>query len=100
MTPPMWGLVLIAAALVAIGLQFRRWRQARATTVQFAVGLVARAGFLFLGIIYASDLIYRWPRAPLVGLGIVGLGIALNLVVGIADNIRRARAPYDAGPDE
>lgn len=96
----MWGLVLIAAALVAIGLQFRRWRQARITTVQFAVGFVARAGFLFLGIIYVSDLIYRWPRAPLIGLGIVGVGIALNLVVGIADNVRRARAPYDAEQDD
>jgi Kef-type K+ transport system membrane component KefB len=94
MTTAMWGVVLIIAALIAAGLQFRRWQQARITALQLAVGMVARGGFLFLGIIYATGLIYRWPRAPLIGLGIVGIGIVLNLVTGILDNIRRSRARY------
>lgn len=94
MTPATWGIVLVIASLVAIGLQVRRWRTHQVTTMQFAAGIVARAGFLFLGVIYAADLIYRWPRAPLIGLGVVGLGIALNLTAGIIENIRRARTPY------
>ena len=94
-----WGLVLASASLVAIGLQVRRWRAHHITTLQFAAGMVARAGFLFLGIIYAGGLIYRWSRAPLIGLGIVGLGIALNLTAGIIENIRRARTPYGRDDD-
>ena len=94
MTTSTWGLVLLLAALVAIGLQVRRWRTRRMTTLQFAAGLIARVGFLCLGILYATGLVYRWPRAPLIGLGIVGAGIVLNLTAGVIDNIRRARAPY------
>lgn len=72
------------------------------TTLQFAAGLIARAGFLFLGILYAFGLVYRWPRAPLIGLGIVGAGIVLNLAAGIIENVRRARAPYGGNdhPDD
>lgn len=99
MTTATWGIILLVAALVAIALQVRRWRAAHITTMQFAAGLVARAGFLFLGILYASGLVYRWPRAPLLGLGIVGLGIVLNLTAGIIENLRRARRPHDSGDD-
>jgi uncharacterized protein with PQ loop repeat len=95
MTTSTWGIILVVAALVAIGLQVRRWRAGRVTTMLFAAGMIARAGFLFLGIIYAADLVYRWRRAPLIGLGIVGIGIALNLVAGIIENVRRSRASYD-----
>jgi hypothetical protein len=91
-TTATWGIVLTVAALVAIGLQVRRLRSARITTLQFAAGMIARGGFLMLGILYASGLVYRWPRAPLIGLGIVGIGIVLNLVAGIFDNIRRTRS--------
>jgi Kef-type K+ transport system membrane component KefB len=94
-TPVAWGVVLCVAALIAMGLQLRRWRARRITTMQFAAGMIARAGFLFLGITYAAELVYRWRRAPLIGLGIVALGIILNLIAGIIENIRRARAPYD-----
>ena len=100
MSTSTWGIVLLLAALVAIGLQVRRWRARRLSTPQFAAGLIARAGFLFLGILYASGLVYRWPRAPLIGLGVVGAGIVLNLVTGIIDNVRRARAPWDSQSDE
>lgn len=86
-----WGGILILAALVASALQIRRWRTRRIGTLQLAAGLVARAGFLFLGIIYAAELTDRWRRAPLVGLGIVGVGIVLNLAAGIFDNIGRSR---------
>ena len=99
MTTATWGIILVAAALVAIGLQVRRWRAARITALQFAAGMVARAGFLFLGILYASDLVYRWPRAPLLGLGIVGVGIVLNLAAGIIENIRYARTPRGPADD-
>ncbi|HSJ29879.1 MAG TPA: hypothetical protein VK933_00500 [Longimicrobiales bacterium] len=94
LTHAAWGIVLLVAALIAIGLQVRRWRARRITTLQFAAGLIARGGFLVLGILYAFRLVYRWPRAPLVGLAIVGAGIVLNLAAGIIDNIRRARAPF------
>ena len=97
MTHTTWGIILLVAALVAIGLQVRRWRARRMTTLQFAAGLIARGGFLILGILYAFGLVYRWPRAPLIGLGIVGAGIVLNLTAGIIENVRRARAPYDPG---
>lgn len=95
MSTAAWGVILIVAALIAIGLQVRRLRSARITNLQFAAGLVARLGFLFLGILYASGLVYRWPKAPLLGLGVVGGGIVLNLIAGIFDNIRRARMPYE-----
>lgn len=99
MTTAAWGMILAVAALVAIGLQVRRWRAARITTLQFAAGMVARAGFLVLGILYASDLVYRWPRAPLLGLGIVGAGIVLNIAAGIIENIRHARSPSGPADD-
>lgn len=97
MTTATWGIILTIASLVAIGWQVGRWRAHHVTTMQFAAGMIARAGFLFLGVIYAADLIYRWRRAPLIGLGIVGVGIILNLSAGIIENVRRARAPYDRG---
>ncbi|HEX2167313.1 MAG TPA: hypothetical protein VHG09_08810 [Longimicrobiales bacterium] len=93
MTTVTWGIILLIAALIAIGLQVRRWRAAHISTLQFGAGMIARAGFLFLGILYASGLVYRWPRAPLYGLGVVGFGILLNLTAGVIDNIRRARSP-------
>jgi hypothetical protein len=99
MTTAAWGIILIIAAVVAMALQLRRWRTRQITAMLFAAGMIARAGFLFLGVIYAADLIYRWRRAPLVGLGIVGLGIVLNLTAGIIESIRRAGAPYD-NPDD
>jgi hypothetical protein len=88
-----WGFILSIAALVAIALQVRRLRSHQITVLQFAAGMIARAGFLLLGLLYATELVYRWPRAPLIGLGIVGAGIVLNLTAGIIENIRRARAP-------
>jgi hypothetical protein len=88
-----WGVILSIAALVAIALQIRRLRSQRITILQLAAGMFARVGFLFLGILYATGLVYRWPRAPLIGLGIVGAGIILNLTAGVIDNIRRARTP-------
>jgi hypothetical protein len=88
----MWGLVLIAVAVVTIVLQVRRYRAHRITTLQLLAGMVARAGFLFLGIVYVTELVVAHRRLPLVGLFIVGVGIALNLVAGIIANVRRARA--------
>jgi hypothetical protein len=95
-----WGVILIIAALVASGLQVRRLRSHQITGLQFVAGMIARAGFLFLGILYATDLVYRWPRAPLIGLGIVGIGIILNLTAGVIENIRRARAPRVENPTD
>lgn len=89
-----WGLILVVVALVTIGLQIRRYRARRITTPQMLAGMVARFGFLFLGIVYVTELIERNRRLPLIGLAIVGLGIALNLVAGIVENVRRARAPH------
>lgn len=99
MTTATWGIILVGAALLAMGLQVRRRRAARITTMQFAAGMVARAGFLILGILYASDLVYRWPRAPLLGLAIVGVGIVLNLTAAIIENIRHARRPDGRADD-
>ena len=93
-----WGLILSVVALVTIGLQIRRYRARRITTLQMVAGMVARIGFLFLGVVYVTELIDRNRRLPLIGLAIVGVGIALNLAAGIAENIRRARAPVT--PDE
>jgi hypothetical protein len=91
-----WGLILIVVALATIVLQIRRFRTGRLSRLQLAAGMIARLGFLFLGILYATDLVAEHRRAPFIGLGIVGAGIALNLVAGVVENIRRARAPYDA----
>lgn len=95
MTTAAWGVVLTVAALVAIGYQVHRLRTARITTLQFAAGMVARGGFLLLGILYATDLVYRWPRSPIIGLGVVGAGIVLNLIAGIIENFRLTRSRYD-----
>lgn len=97
MTTAAWGIVLVVVALVTIVLQARRWRRGRIDGLQLAAGMVARAGFLFLGIIYAAGLVYRWPRAPLYGLVVVGIGIVLNLLAGILANISRTRASFRNG---
>ena len=94
MTTTQWGMVLVAVALITIGLQVRRWRLRQITTLQFAAGLVARVGFLVLGLIYVTGYVYDQPRAPLYGLGVVGVGIVLNLTAGVIENVRRARAPF------
>lgn len=96
----LWGGILALAAVVAIALQIRSWRAHRMTGLQFAAGLVARGGFLFLGLIYATRLADGWRRAPLIGLWIVGVGIVLNLTAGIIENIRRSRATGPAGDSE
>ena len=87
----LWGGVLAVAAAVAIVLQVRSWRAGRMSTLQLAAGLIARVGFLFLGVMYAARLTEGWQRAPFIGLGIVGVGIVLNLTAGVIENIRRAR---------
>lgn len=101
MTTTHWGIVLVAVALLTIGLQVRRWRLRQITALQFAAGLVARVGFLVLGLIYVTGYVYDQPRAPLYGLGVVGAGIVLNLTAGVIENVRRARAPFvDEDPDD
>lgn len=84
-----WGGILIIAALISLALQVHHWRRGRLTTAQFAAGSLARAAFLFLGIIYATDLVARWPRLPIAGLFIVGIGIFLNMAVNVLHRHRR-----------
>jgi hypothetical protein len=86
-----WGWLLIAAALISLSLQVMHWRRGRISTAQAVTGMIARGGFLVLGIIYVTDLIIRYRRAPLVGLGIVGAGIFLHLTVNVLSNMRRRR---------
>jgi hypothetical protein len=90
-TTQAWGILLTIAALVAIVLQFRRWRAGRVTTLQLVAGFVARLGFVLLGVIYSTGLAQRWTRAPLYGLGIVGIGIVLNLTAGVIESVRAGR---------
>lgn len=90
-TAELWGGVLTAAAVIALFLHTRRWRRGQVTSLQYGAGLIARAGFLVLGLLYATGLVYRWSRAPVYGLGVVGAGIVLHLTAGVIDNIRRAR---------
>jgi hypothetical protein len=89
--PELWGWLLIAAALISLGLQLMHWRRGRISTAQAVTGMIARSGFLVLGVIYVTDLIVRYPRAPLLGLAIVGGGIFLHLTVNIISNIRRSK---------
>jgi hypothetical protein len=83
-----WGWLLIVAALVSLALQFMHWRRGRITTAQAVTAMIARAGFLVLGVIYVSPLIVRHPRAPLLGLAIVGGGILLHLTVNVIHRMR------------
>jgi hypothetical protein len=89
--PELWGWLLIAAALISLGLQLMHWRRGRISTAQAVTGMIARSGFLVLGVIYVTDLIVRYPRAPLLGLAIVGGGIFLHLTVNIISNTRRSK---------
>jgi hypothetical protein len=98
-TTAAWGAILLAAALAAVAFHAWRWRRGRMTTLQFGAGLVARVGFILLGVLYAFDLEYRWPRAPLYGRGVVGVGILLNLTANTIERIRYARGG-GAEPDE
>ncbi|HEX6133366.1 MAG TPA: hypothetical protein VFZ24_05370 [Longimicrobiales bacterium] len=92
MTTSVWGIILTVAALIAVVLHTRRWRAQRVTALQFGAGMVARAGFVLLGLMYALHYVERWPRAPVVGLAIVGVGIVLNLLAGILAGIQRSRS--------
>ena len=87
-----WGAILIVAALVALALQYHHWRRGRLSTAQMLAGGVARLAFLFLGIVYATDLIDRWPRLPIAGLFFVGIGIFLNMAVNVLTRLRRSHA--------
>lgn len=89
----LWGGMLIAVAVLTIGLQVRRLRQGRITRMQMLAGLIARLGFIFLGLVYVTGIVDTHRRIPIVGLALVGCGVALNLVAGIVENIRRSRAP-------
>lgn len=84
-----WGWLLIAAALISLSLQVMHWRRGRIGAAQAATAVLARSGFLLLGVIYVAGLVERWPRAPLLGLAIVGVGIFLHLTVNVIRNIRR-----------
>ncbi|MEX1184480.1 MAG: hypothetical protein WEF86_14810 [Gemmatimonadota bacterium] len=83
-----WGAVLIAAALLSLGLQVMHLRRGRITAMQAGTGMIARGGFLLLGVIYVTGLVERWPGAPLFGLAVVGIGIFLHLAAGILQNLR------------
>lgn len=87
--PELWGWLLIAASLGSLALQYVHWRRDRITTAQAATAMFARSGFLVLGVVYVTDLVARWPRAPLLGLAIVGAGIVLHLTVNTIQNLRR-----------
>lgn len=93
-----WGLVLIIVTLVTVFLLIRRFRAGRITTLHLVAGLIARAGFLLLGIVYVTEIIDRNRRAPIYGLAVVGAGIALNLLANVIENIRRARHTAEPGP--
>lgn len=86
-----WGWLLIAAAVTSLGLQLMHWRRGRISTAQAVTGMIARSGFLVLGIIYVTDLIIRYPRSPLLGLAIVGGGVFLHLTMNVIASIRRGR---------
>jgi hypothetical protein len=83
------SLVLIVAAILSIALQYRHYRRGVYTKRRAIAGIIARSGFLVLGVIYATGLVQRWPRAPFVGLGIAVLGVVLHLVNNIVENARR-----------
>ncbi|HEX6307404.1 MAG TPA: hypothetical protein VFZ69_04395 [Longimicrobiales bacterium] len=87
-----WGIVLVAAALIAVGLHVRRWRLGRITGLQFWAGMIARLGFVVLGLMYATGYVDRSRRAPIWGLAIVGIGIVLNLLAGILAGVRHGRS--------
>ena len=86
-----WGIVLIVAALLSLGLQLMHWRRGRINAVQAATGMLARAGFLLLGVVYVAGLVERWPRAPFIGLAVVGIGILLHLAANVVQNLRGSR---------
>jgi hypothetical protein len=87
-----WGAILIVAALVALAIQYHHWRRGRLSTLQMLAGGVARLAFLFLGIVYATSLIDRWPKLPLAGLFVAGIGIFLNMAVNVFTLLRRSHA--------
>lgn len=84
-----WGWLLIAAALISLTLQVMHWRRGRISAAQAGTAVLARSGFLLLGVIYVFGLVERWPRAPLLGLVVVGTGIFLHLTVNVIHNLRR-----------
>lgn len=85
----LWGMVLIVAAVLSLGLQAMHWRRGRISTAQAVTAMLARSGFLVLGVIYVTGLVERWPRAPFIGLAIVGIGILLHLTANVVHNVRR-----------
>jgi hypothetical protein len=98
--PELWGWLLIVAALGAVSLQLLHWRRGRISAARALTGVLARTGFLLLGIIYVTDLIVRYPRAPLYGLSVVGVGILLHLLAGVVERHRRATGAADAAEDQ
>lgn len=86
--PEFWGGLLILIAAAGLALQARHWQRGRLTAGQAVTGMIARGGFLLLGIIYVAGLAETWRRAPFYGLAIVGLGIFLHLAVNVYHRIR------------
>ena len=83
------SLVLIAVALLSIALQVHQYRRGVYSGRRALTGSIARFGFLVLGVMYATGLVQRWPRAPFVGIGVVVLGVILHLGNNILENAQR-----------
>ncbi|HUF50355.1 MAG TPA: hypothetical protein VMN60_05945 [Longimicrobiales bacterium] len=84
----LFALLLIVVAAASIALQIHHYRRGVISLARAVTASVARSGFIVLGVIYATDMIRRWPRAPLAGLAIVGAGIFLHLANNILENVR------------
>lgn len=84
-----FALILIVLAAASIGLQLYHYRRGVISARRAATASIARFGFVVLGLLYATDAIARWPRAPIYGLAIVGIGIFLHLANNILENVQR-----------
>lgn len=86
-----WSWLLVVVAAASVGWQVAQWRRGRLPGIRLATGLISRAGFILLGLVYATGAMVTWRQGPVIGLGIVGIGIFLNLSLNVVENFRRAR---------
>jgi len=82
----MGGLILIVLALLNVALRLYLLRSGRVSRKRALPGLFAAIGFIGLGVVYATNMVVRYPAAPVIALSLSVVGFIVGFVIGRRDD--------------